>query len=81
MPVYFLKTDLTFSSMTRSRQWYHFAPTIDLIRGLSDPSNIAERADIQVFLHSRLIRPLLAFNLMLLSLPAGARRGRAGTCS
>jgi lipopolysaccharide export system permease protein len=69
VPVYFLKTDLTFSSLTRSPQWYHFAPTIDLIRGLSDPSNIAERADMEVFLHSRIIRPLLGFNLMLLSLP------------
>ncbi len=69
IPVYFLKTDLTFSSITRSRQWYHFAPTIELIRALSDPSNVAERADMEVFLHSRLIRPLLAFNLMLLSLP------------
>jgi lipopolysaccharide export system permease protein len=69
MPVYFLKTPLTFTSMTRSRQWYHFAPTIELIRGLSDPSNIPEKGDIQVFLHSRLIRPLASFNLMLLSLP------------
>ena len=69
IPVYFLKTPLTFSSMTRSRQWYRFAPTVDLIRGLSDPSNLPERDDIQVFLHSRMIRPLLAFNLMLLSLP------------
>ena len=69
VPVYFLKTDLTFSALTRSRQWYHFAPTIELIRALSDPSNIAERSDMEVFLHSRIIRPLLSFNLMLLSLP------------
>jgi len=68
-PVYFLRTDLTFSSLTRSPQWYHFAPTLDLIRALSDPSNQGERSDIAIFLHSRLIRPLLAFNLMLLSLP------------
>ncbi len=67
--VYFLKTDLTFSSLTRSRRWYHFAPTIELIRGLSDPSNVAERIDMEIFLHSRMIRPLLSFNLMLLSLP------------
>ena len=68
-PAYFLKTDLTFATMTRSRHWYQFAPTLDLIRALSDPTNFGERADIQVFLHSRLIRPLLGFNLMLLSLP------------
>jgi lipopolysaccharide export system permease protein len=67
--VYFLKTDLTFSALTRSRQWYHFAPTIELIRGLSDPSNVAEKSEMEIFLHSRIIRPLLSFNLMLLSLP------------
>jgi lipopolysaccharide export system permease protein len=67
--VYFLKTDLTFTALTRTRQWYHFAPTIELIRGLSDPSNVAERNDMEIFLHSRIIRPLLSFNLMLLSLP------------
>ena len=69
VPVYFLKTDLTFSSLTRSRQWYHFAPTIELIRALSDPSNIGERTEMEIFLHARIIRPLLSFNLMLLSLP------------
>ncbi len=51
------------------RHWYQFAPTADLIRALSDPTNYGERGDIQVFLHARLIRPLLGFNLMLLSLP------------
>ena len=68
-PVYFLKTDLTFTALTRTRQWYHFAPTIELIRALSDPSNVGERGEIEIFLHSRIIRPLLGFNLMLLSLP------------
>ncbi|WP_435005913.1 LptF/LptG family permease [Tundrisphaera lichenicola] len=69
VPVYFLKTPISFTAMTRTRQWYHFAPTIDLIRGLSDPSNYPERGEIQVFLHFRLIRPLMGFTLMLLSLP------------
>ncbi len=68
-PIYFLKTDLTFSSLTRSPQWFHFATTFELIQALSDPTNIGERGDISIFLHSRLIRPLLGFNLMLLSLP------------
>jgi lipopolysaccharide export system permease protein len=67
--VYFLKTDLTFMALTRTRQWYHFAPTVELIKGLSDPSNVAERTDMEIFLHSRIIRPLASFNLMLLSLP------------
>jgi lipopolysaccharide export system permease protein len=67
--VYFLKTDLSFTAITRTRQWYHFAPTIELIRALSDPTNLGERADMEIFLHSRIIRPMLGFNLMLLSLP------------
>ncbi len=68
-PVYFLKTNLTFSELTRSPSWYRFAPTLELIRALSDPSNVGERTEISIFLHSRIIRPLLGFNLMLLSLP------------
>ena len=39
------------------------------MRGLNDPSNSAERVDMEIFLHSRLIRPFLGFTLMLLSLP------------
>ena len=65
----FLKTDLTFGTMTRSRRWYQFAGTPDLVRAISSPTNMGDRVDIQVFLHGRLIRPLLGFNLMLLSLP------------
>ena len=67
--IYFLKSDLTFASVTRSRQWYQFAPTIDLIRALDDPSNAPERADIEVFLHGRVIRPLASLTLLFLSLP------------
>ena len=69
IPVYFLKTTLSFATVTRRLSWYQFAPTIDLIRALSDPTNYGERGEIRVFLHARLIRPLLGFNLMLLSLP------------
>ena len=67
--IYFLKSDLSFASITRSRQWYQFAPTVDLIRALDDPSNAPERADIEVFLHARVVRPLASLTLMFLSLP------------
>ncbi|GAC1465047.1 MAG: hypothetical protein NVSMB9_04300 [Isosphaeraceae bacterium] len=66
---YFLRSDLTFQALTRRRQWYQYAPTIELIRGLTDPSNDPERSEIAVFLHNRLLRPLLALALLLLSLP------------
>ncbi len=65
----FLKTDLTFATMTRSRHWYQFAPTPELMRAISNPTNMGDRDDMLVFLHGRLIRPLMGFNLMMLSLP------------
>ena len=65
----FLKTELTFGTMTRSPHWYQFARTPDLIRALSNPTNLGDRDDIAVFLHGRIVRPLLGVNLMLLSLP------------
>ena len=66
---YFLRTGLQFDTVTRNRQWYQYATTIDLIRGLSDSANEPERQDILVFIHSRILRPLLSLNLMFLSLP------------
>lgn len=66
---YFFRTSLTFKAVTRKRNWYQYATTIDLVRGLSDPSNETQRDDIAVFLHSRLLRPCLALALLFLSLP------------
>ena len=67
--MYFLKTGINFQAITRKRQWYNFATTIDLIRGLSDPANEPEKIDIAVFLHNRLLRPLLSLVLLFMSLP------------
>ena len=69
MKVYFLKTDLTFTASTRKQDWFHYAPTLELVQAIADPSNLGDRAEMEIFLHSRLIRPLLSFTLMLLSLP------------
>ena len=66
---YFLRTDTKFEAVSRSRQWYQYAPTIDLIRGLPDPSNAPERMEISVFLHGRILRPLMSLVLMGVSLP------------
>ena len=66
---YFLRTGLSFQAITRSREWYRYATTVDLILGLSDPANDPEKMDISVFLHGRLLRPLLAIALLCLSLP------------
>jgi lipopolysaccharide export system permease protein len=66
---YFLYSDLRFESVTRNRQWYEYAPTWDLIRGLYDPINEPEKQEIAVFLHARILRPLITLNLLMLSLP------------
>lgn len=66
---YFLHTALTFKALTRKRQWYQYASTPELIRGLADPSNEPEKMDIAVFLHNRILRPCLALALMFLTLP------------
>lgn len=66
---YFLRSSLTFAAVTRSKEWYQFAPTRDLILSLADPSSEHERNDVEIYLHGRLIRPLLSLNLLFLSLP------------
>jgi len=67
---YFLHSTLDFASVARSRDWYQYATTPELIRSLSDHSNDkAEKVSIAVFLHTRLLRPLQSLNLMMLSLP------------
>jgi len=67
--IYFLKSDLSFEAITRSRQWYQFADTVDLIVALRENYNKPEWSDIEIFLHSRLIRPLAGLALLALSLP------------
>jgi lipopolysaccharide export system permease protein len=67
--IYFLKTDLSFESVTRNRQWYQFATTVDLILALRESSNRPDWNDIEVFLHARLLRPLASLALLGLSLP------------
>src|SRR3954451_15642845 len=66
---YFLSSDLKFESVTRNRQWYQYAPTWDLIRGLYAPVNEPEKQELAVFLHGRILRPLVSLILLFLSLP------------
>jgi len=66
---YFLKSGITFKALTRSRRWYQYAPTLDLIRGLGDPANGPDKMIISVFLHNRLIRPLMGLALLFVTLP------------
>lgn len=66
---YFLNSDLSFDAVTRTRQWYQFAGTADLIGALRESSNKPEWTDIEVFVHARLVRPLASLALLGLSLP------------
>ena len=66
---YFLRTNVSFEALTRNRNWYQYATTIELIRGLFDPINEPERLEMEVFLHGRLLRPVLSLALLMLSLP------------
>jgi lipopolysaccharide export system permease protein len=65
----FLKTNVTFASLTRSQNWYLFAPTIDLFQSLTDPASDSERTRIAGYLHMRLLRPMMSLILLCLSLP------------
>ncbi len=67
--VYFLRSSVTFTNITRSADWYQFATTPDLVRALSDPASPTESVKVGVFLHNRMLRPLTAMVLLLLSLP------------
>lgn len=66
---YFLKTNVSFAAVTRNRMWYQFAPTTELILAIADPSNSAVKTQLSVFVHARLLRPLLSLTLLVLSLP------------
>jgi lipopolysaccharide export system permease protein len=67
---YFLRSSLTFQAMTRKAKWFHFAPTLDLLESLTDPStDSSEAMDVKIFVHLRLLRPFLGFVLLLMSLP------------
>ncbi len=68
---YFLKSSVTFKAMTRKTNWQNFATTSELLESLSDPSTGegSEAIDVAIFLHSRLLRPVLSLSLLFMSLP------------
>ncbi|RUL85642.1 LptF/LptG family permease [Tautonia sociabilis] len=67
---FFLKTGVSFKAITRDhRQWFRYASTGELIAALTDPANAPEKTEIAVFLHARMLRPLMSMALLFLSLP------------
>jgi lipopolysaccharide export system permease protein len=65
----FLRSDITFTNIIRSADWYQFATTPDLVRAYADQGNRTERLNVAVYLHGRLVRPITSMVLLLLSLP------------
>jgi lipopolysaccharide export system permease protein len=62
---YFLKTsEVDFDVITRPRNWYNFASTARLRSELRKPDS-ARLAAMAVLFHTRLVRPLLGFILVL----------------
>jgi lipopolysaccharide export system permease protein len=67
---YFLKSDLTFQAMTRKQTWYYFATTSDLLQAITNTWTAeSELNNVSIFVHMRLLRPILAINLLFMSLP------------
>ena len=67
---YFLRSTLTFQAMTRKLSWYPFATTSELLQSLTDPSTErSEALDIAIFVHIRLMRPVLSMALLFMTLP------------
>ena len=68
---YFLKSSLTFLAMTRRANWQNFATTSDLLESLSDPATGegSEAIEVAIFVHTRLLRPILSLSLLFMSLP------------
>jgi lipopolysaccharide export system permease protein len=68
--VYFVRTSLSFKAMTRKPNWYQYASMTELLDGLADPaSDGTERTDITMYIHVRLLRPILALILLCMTLP------------
>ncbi|MHB1560836.1 MAG: LptF/LptG family permease, partial [Isosphaeraceae bacterium] len=67
---YFLRSGLTFQAMTRKSAWYQYATTSELLQSLTDPSMEGDNAlEVEIFVHLRLLRPILSMSLLFMSLP------------
>ncbi len=64
----FVVSEITFEQLTGGRAFREFSSTVQLIRGLHNPS-LDFGADVRVAIHTRLLTPLLDITLLLLGLP------------
>jgi lipopolysaccharide export system permease protein len=64
----FLVSDVNFDQLTAGSNVKQLSSTMQLIRGLHNPS-LNYQSDVRVEIHARLIRPLLDMTLLFLGLP------------
>ena len=65
---FFLASSVTFDTMTRSTQWYLFAPTAELRQACKDPS-MPRHDEMLVLLHTRFTKVILNLILLFLGIP------------
>lgn len=64
----FVVSDVTFDQLSGGSQWRQLASTVDLIKGVRNPS-LSFGLDARVTIHSRLVQPMLDMSLFLIGLP------------
>lgn len=69
----FVVSGVTFEQLAGGASWREFSSTLQLIRGLKNPS-LDFGADVRVAIHSRVVQPFLDITLLFLGLPLVLRR-------
>jgi lipopolysaccharide export system permease protein len=64
----FVASDVTFEQLEDGSSWRQSSSTLELIRGLRNPS-LDFGADVRVTIHARIVQPLLDVTLLFLGLP------------
>ena len=64
---YFFYTDVDFQNATRSRNWYVYMTTWQLLQEMNRPGNL-QQASLAVIFHQRLTRPILGILLVFMGL-------------
>jgi len=71
----FVVSNVKFEHLESGLDWYRFASTAELLRGLRNPS-IELASDVRMLVHARLIQPVLDMTLVFLGLPIILSRDR-----
>lgn len=64
----FVASHLDFQQLANGSSWRRYASTLELIRGLRNPST-NYGADARVMVHARIVQPILDMTLLFLGLP------------